>query len=269
MRPALALGLALLLGEAALGLWLARQPLGLPAFATGVAGIVGLALSGAVGWWLWSYWSLRYHLDRNGLVIRWAGLRQTIPLEAILAVERGAEGPMRRRALHPLRRAGYWVGPLPTGSGERVQAFATRPPAEHLLLRTEAGSWAITPRDPEAFLHRLEAEKGLGPTRRLALAREWLGPWGWSLWRDRWAWALWAAGLLGALALWGLVAAHPKALGLPPLAGPGAAVGFLALTWAWGAWVHRRSRRRAYLLWGGAAWVQWAGALLVWAGAMR
>lgn len=267
-QPVLALGLTLLVGEVALGLWLVRQPLSLSTFAAGVGGLLGLLPLGAVGWWLWSYWGLRYHLDRNGLVIQWAGLRQTIPLGAILAVEHGAEGPAGPRSLHPLRQPGYWVGPLPTGGGERVQAFATRPPAEHLLLRTEAGSWAITPQDPEAFLRRLEAEKGLGPTRRLALTREWQGPWGWPLWRDRWAWTLWAAGLLGALAFWGLVAAHPEALGLPPLSGPGIALAFLALTWVWGAWVHPRSQRRAYLLWGGAAWLQWAGALLAWAGAM-
>lgn len=264
VRPAVALALALLLGEVGLGLWLARQSVGPQAFAAGLAGLLGLLLLGAVLGWLWGYRSLRYHLDRNTLTICWAGLRETIPLPDILAVEQGGREVLTPRFPHPLRTPGYWIGPAHTPQGEHLRVFATRPPAEQVLLRTEAGAWAISPQDPEAFLKRLEAERRLGPTRRLLPGREWQGPWGWLLWRDRWMWALWGAGVLGALAFFGLEAARPSTLGTPPLVAPAVALGFLALTWAWGGLVHRGDRRRAYLLWAGAAWVQWAGAALVW-----
>jgi len=263
--PALGLALGLLLGEGALGLWLARQAVSLRAFAAGLVGVLGLLALGAVLWWLWGYWSLRYHLDRNALTICWAGLRETIPLPDILAAERGGEEVLVPRSFHPLRSQGYWAGPAQTARGERLQAFATCPPAEWVLLRTGAGTWAISPRDPGAFLERLEAERRLGPTRRLRPGREWRGLWGWPLWRDRWTWALWGMGALGALAFFGLEAARPAGLlGMPPLAAPAVALGFLAVAWAWGGLASRSDRQQAYLLWAGAAWVQWAGALLAW-----
>ncbi len=264
VRPAAALALALLLGEVGLGLWLARQGLSLRAFAAALAGVLGLLLLGAVLWWLWGYWSLRYRLDRNALTIRWAGLRETLPLPEILAAEQGGDEVLAPQFPHPLRTAGYWVGPACTAQGEHLRVFATCPPAKQVLLRTAAGVWAISPRDPEAFLERLEAERRLGPTRRLRPGREWQGLWGWPLWRDRWTWALWGTGALGALAFFGGEAARPSALGLPPLAAPAAALGFLAATWAWSGLAYKGDRRQAYFLWAGAAWVQWGGALLTW-----
>ncbi|MGC8838098.1 MAG: PH domain-containing protein [Anaerolineae bacterium] len=264
VRPVLGLALGLFLGEGGLGLWLARQEVSLRAFAGGLAGFLGLLALGAGLWWLWGYWSLRYHLDRNALTICWAGLRETIPLPDLLAVEQGGEEVLAPRFPLPLRTAGYWIGPARTVQGERLRVFATRPPAEQVVLRTRMGTWAISPRDPEAFLKRLEAERRLGPTRRLHPGREWQGLWGWPLWRDRWAWVLGGIGVLGAVAFFGMEAAHPATLGRPPLAAPAVALGFLAVTWAWGGLVHGKARRQAYLLWAGAAWVQWAGAVLAW-----
>lgn len=264
VRPALGLALALLLGEIALGLWLARQSVGLRAFAAGLVGVLGLLILGAVLWWLWGYGSLRYRLDRNAVTICWAGLRQTIPLPDILAAERSADELVAPRLTHPLQSPGYWIGPAHTVQGERREVFATCPPAGHVLLRTEARTWAISPRDPEAFLQRLEAERRLGPTRRLHPGREWRSVWGWPLWRDRWMWVLWGIGVLGALAFFGLEAANPSALGMPPLAAPALALGFLAATWAWGGLIYGKDRRQAYFLWASAVWVQWAGALLTW-----
>lgn len=269
VRPAVALALALSIGEVGLGLWLARQEVGLWASVAALAGLLGLLLLGAVLWWLWAYWSLRYRLDRNALTICWAGLRETVPLPEVLAAERGGDEVLAPRFPHPLRTAGYWVGPARTIQGEVLQVYATCPPAEQVFLRTTAGTWAISPQDPEAFLKRLEAERRLGPTRRLQPGREWRDLWGWPLWRDRWTWVLWGMGALGALAFFGGEAAHPSALGLPPLAAPAAALGFLAVTWAWGILAYGSNRRQAYLLWAGAAWVQWAGALLTWWGSGR
>jgi len=269
VRPALVAGGLLLLGEVALGLWLSRQEVGLRAFWAAVAGLVGCVALGGILWWLWSYWSLRYRLDRNALTIRWVGLRQVIPLEAIASVERGAEaGPGLR--WHPLRRAGYCAGRVQTAQGETVHCFATCPLEEQILIRTPQGTWGISPQDPEAFLQRLEAEGHLGPTRRVAPARTWEGPWGWAVWRDRWAWGVWAVGFLGSLAFFGLGAAGHAGFalagrGLAPLGAPLIALAVLAVGGALGLAAYPRDRKTAYILWGGAAWVQWAGVVLAWA----
>jgi len=268
VRSALVAGAILLLAEVALGFWLSRQGVSVRAFWGALAGLVGLALLGGILWWLWGYWSLRYHLDRNALTIRWAGSRQVIPLRAIVSVEQGAAaGPSPR--WHPLRGAGYWVGPVQTAAGEMVHCFATLPLEEQSLVRTAQGTWGISPKEPEEFLQRLEAEQRLGPTRQVPLARTWTGLWGWAVWRDRWVWVLWGAALLGSLAFFGLCAAWQPGLSLAgrrlvPLGAPTIALAVLAVNGVLGVGASPRDRRTAYLLWGGAAWVQWAGAIIAW-----
>ncbi|NLE77394.1 MAG: hypothetical protein GX605_11665 [Chloroflexi bacterium] len=258
--PALAALNVGLMGEAALVFWLSRRPLGLPTFYGALAVLAGLAALAALAWWLWGYWSLRYWLTRNAVTIGWAGRRLVIPLGAIQAVERGASaGPDRR--WRPLRQPGYWVGPWRSVDGRVVQCFATAPLEQQVLLHTSAGLWGLSPTDPEAFLARLEAERRLGPTRQERLACRWQGPWGWAFWRDRWAWAAWGAGLLGHLVFWQRALAL-RSGGDAPLWGlaAGLAAGLL------GAALYGQDRTAARWLWVGAAWLQWAGALLVWRG---
>jgi len=269
VRPALVAGAILLLAEVALGFWLSRQGVSLRAFWGALAGLVGLALLGGILWWLWAHWSLRYHLDRNALTIRWAGSRQVIPLRAIISVEQGTAAAGPRSRWHPLRGAGYYVGAVQTTAGETVHCFATVPLEEQILVRTAQGTWGISPKKPEEFLQRLEAEQRLGPTRQVPLARTWMGVWGWAAWRDRWAWVLWGAALLGSLAFFGLCAAwHPwlslAGRRLIPLGAPTIALVVLAVNGVLGFGAYPRDRRTAYLLWGGAAWVQWAGAIIAW-----
>jgi hypothetical protein len=267
--PVLAATGLLLTAEVALWLVLSRQPLGLAAFWLALVGGLGLILLGGLGWWWWGYWSLRYVLNRNALVIHWAGLRQVISLEAIEGVDvhpqPPAAGGLRMAATWLRRMLGYWVGPARTSLGTPVQSYATRPLAEQLLIRTKQGTWGISPVDPEAFLQRLEAERRLGPTRQLALACHWIGPLDWPILRDRWALALWGIGSLGSLAFFGLTAARGSRF-TPggPMAAPAIALAFLVGCAILGGLVHRHDRLTARLLWAGAAWVQWAAAVIVW-----
>src|SRR5215212_9140201 len=144
------LGIAGLLGWAALQR-LATQydlPVFLYALLAGLAGAAALLLA----YHLCSYWSLRYTLDRNALVIRWGGLRQVIPLARIGQAVALADLPPAERPPSPrgLRWPGLWVGTARPATGAPVLSYATAPPARQVLLVTPTVRYTISPATPAA-----------------------------------------------------------------------------------------------------------------------
>jgi hypothetical protein len=219
--------------------------------------------------------TLRYHLDRNGVSVRWFGSRQIIPIRDIQRIIDGSElrgVVVRRRGLRwPGHERG--VGMVP-GIG-RTRFLASQPLAAQLLLVTPGSAFGISPQDPEGFLKAFEARRELGPNRLLEQEvrhARWLT---WPLWKDSTAWILLGAAAIINLGLFGYLAAlfpgldfqlplHFNSLGQADRIGtkvelfalPIIGLLILGTNLALGMLLYRRERAGTYLLWGAAAAVQ-------------
>lgn len=222
-----------------------------------------------------SWFSLRYHLDRNGISIHWAGTEQIIPLDDVKRIVPGGQlSPtlVRRRGIHwPGHERGEGLVP---GIG-RTRFLSTRPAAEQLLLITPGLAFAISPQDMDGFLKGFEARRAMGPNR--ILERELRhAPWRrLALWTDQTAWVLLGVALAVNLGLFGYLAARFPGLDLQlPLhfnnLGQADRIGtkielfdlpiigliILGTNLVLGLLLYRRERAGSYLLWGAAAAAQ-------------
>jgi hypothetical protein len=222
-----------------------------------------------------SWLTLRYHLDRNRVSVRWAGAEQLIPIRDIQRIVPGEQlgGTIVRR--RGLRWPGHERGAgLVPGIG-RTGFLASRPLVEQLILVTPGMAFAISPRDPEGFMQGFEARRELGPNRvverELRRAR-WFS---WNIWKDQTAWMLLGAALFINLALFGYLSArfpgldfqlplHFNRLGQADRIGtkmelfalPIIGAIILGTNLALGLILYRRERAGTYLLWGAAAAAQ-------------
>lgn len=244
-------------------------------FLMGLVFLVSIPLMLIVAYQSVSCLTLRYRLDRNGIVIRWAGTEKVIPIRNIQRIVPGSEisGSVVRR--QGLRWPGHerGTGRLP-GIG-RTRFLATRPLQEQLLLVTPGQAFGISPRDPQAFIKAYEVRQELGPNRLLAQETHpvrWLT---WPLWADQTAWLLLGAAIVVNLGLFGYLSArfpgldvqlplHFNAEGMADRIGNKAElfalpiIGLLILgvNLVLGLILYRRERAGSYLLWGAAAAVQ-------------
>ena len=237
-------------------------------------------------WWSWGYFNLRYSLEPEALVIRWASNRYVLPYAGLDKPRRG--GP----SLPPrgLRWPGYAVGRIPDTDEDPVVgpifSLATRPAAEQVLLGTPVGGFAISPSDPSTFISDLEARRKLavGGSALPFVQRRGLA--GISLWTDSLALRALVVGLLLNLLafIWiawqypGLPAAVALRYHYDPVFGltlPGAlqpadtiwrlpmlSLALLLFNVAAAALIHKRIRMGAHLLLIGSALVQ-AGLVLI------
>lgn len=228
--------------------------------------------------------TLTYWIDRNAITIAWLGEHYIVPLPTIAQIIIGADdqGP-----------GPWWTWPAPYladlhgGPEQRVTSLATRPLPEQILLVTTAGVIGVSPAQAEAFVQALQERYRLGPTQFLRPGRRRSFITAWPVWDDPLGRGLLAAGLVGALALFGWlsfaypalpaqIALHYNFQGEVDRMGPRA--GLLALpvigllTWTantlFGGLVHRRQRFGAYLLWMGTLVVQILAAIAL-AGLLR
>ncbi len=219
--------------------------------------------------------TLRYRLDRNGVMIRWAGTEQVIPIRNILRIAPGSqfEGTVVRR------RGPHWPGHergdgLVPGLG-RARFLSTRPLPEQLFLVTPSRAFSISPRDPEAFLHAFESRRELGPNRLLEQKMRPAAWATWSFWSDHRAWLLLGVAAVINLALFGYICArfpgldtqlplHFGRLGQVDRIGlkvelfalPIIGLIVLGTNLVLGLVLYRRERAGSYLLWGAAAAAQ-------------
>ena len=219
--------------------------------------------------------TLRYRLDRNGVIIRWAGAEQIIPMHNIEGITPGQElgdTIVWRRGLH-------WPGHV-RGEGSipgigRTRFLATQPLAGQLLLVTPGLSFAISPSDPEGFRRAFAARRELGPNRLLQQERH-PARWStWSFWTDRTARILLGAALFVNLGLFGYLSArfptldiqlplHFNNLGQVDRIGtkmelftlPIIGLIVLGTNVVLGLALYKRERAGSYLLWGAAAAAQ-------------
>ncbi len=233
--------------------------------------LLSLLWLGLLGYWLYGLFTLKYHLDRNRLFIRWGPTWQIIPLPEIERVELGPQltSPLRYRgAWWP----GYWAGHGEVTGVGLTLFYATAAAMRQVILVTPALAYAISPPDPEAFLREFELRRKMGPTqwaeqssRRPDFAH-------WSFWPDRAAPGLLALGGLTATALFGRLcwrypslparlALHFDAQGQVDRIGqrselfvlPVIGLLVLAVNLLLGFLLYRRERVGAYLVWGSAA----------------
>lgn len=222
----------------------------------------------------WAAFSLEYWVDRNAVIVRWANVRQIIPLTAIQQIiEAGSEAADQPRWYQwPLP----WVRRGPTNNQANWVLCATRPLGECLLLDTGGTIFALSPQWRARFVEQIQESYQLGPAMslkvtevRTSFLRQWLGD-------NPLGGILLGTGLLGVLILFGLLMIQFPALPSPltfrytidgasevvrdkdalfilPLIG--------LITWlangAWGMWMMARNESTgAYMLWGGAIVVQ-------------
>jgi len=219
--------------------------------------------------------TLRYHIDRNGVTVRWAGNELVIPIRDIQQVLPGSRlggAVVRRRGLHwPGHERG--VGSVP-GIG-RTRFLATQSLRQQLLLVTPGRAYGLSPNDVEGFLQAFEARRALGPNR---LLEQEMHParWStWKLWTDQTAWVLLGAGVIINLALFGYLCArfpnldtqlplHFNSLGQADRIGtkielfalPIIGLIVLVMNAIVGLILYKREGAGSYLLWGSAATAQ-------------
>jgi hypothetical protein len=198
------LGAVLVLASLGLLWLLTAQPISVFSFFMALGALTGGALVVALGYWTLGFYTLRYRVDRNGIVITWGAIRQVIPTANIERLAPGVElapGTRLRGFMWP----GYYIGSGHDSEKGPVLCYATRPRAEQLLVVTPTLTYAISPRDPAAFELEYELRSRLGPTVALtqgtSLARIARLP----LWRDRWLWVLLGLMALANVLLFGYV----------------------------------------------------------------
>ncbi len=255
-------------------IWMVRRPVDWVKFALVLLVALSLPLLGYIVWRTWAAFGLRYWMDRNALTVEWSSVRQTIPLQSIQRIIRGG-----LPSLTPppwTRWPAPYIGPTQALGLRNIQMLATRPLEECLLVDTGETVFALSPRHQEAFLEALQARYRLGPVSRVALARSRPMAWERLFGTELAGPMLLAAGMVGALLLFGVLmvrfpdlpevlAFHYNSDGLPDVIREKTALFLLPaiglLAWLvnglWGMWLSfRQQRTGAYLLWAGALVVQ-------------
>ena len=253
---------------------LTHSPITLLSFFEGLLVVLSLPILATLGYWLYGLFDLRYLLDRNGLVIVWAGTRQIIPLNRITRVVRG-ETIGEEVKMQGIKWPGYHIAYGQVEGLGLVLSYSTRPLRDQLLLVTPTITYGISPSDPEGFLADFELRRRLGPIRplrqRSIQARFVTLP----FWRDRIAHLLLALGSVANAALFAYICSiypalprflplHFDALGQVNRIGPRSeilllpACGLIMLLFnsVLGFWVFNRERLAAYLLFAAAILVQ-------------
>jgi hypothetical protein len=244
-------------------------------YLVGLVVLVSLPVLAALVYQVASCLTLRYHLDRDGIAVRWAGNEQIIPIRDVQQIMPGRElknPPVRRRGLRwPGHERG--VGMVP-GIG-RTRFLATQPLEGQLLLVTPGLTFAISPQEPEAFLQGFEARRELGPNRLLERELRRASWSTWPIWKDETAWMLLGGAVVINLALFGYLSArfpgldfqlplHFNNLGQADRIGikmelfalPIIGLIILGTNLALGLALYRRERAGSYLLWGAATAAQ-------------
>jgi hypothetical protein len=251
--------------------WAIRRPADTLKFLLVVVVVASLPVLAHLLLRTWAAFTLEYWVDRNAITVRWAHMRQIIPLPSITHIVADQDLPSGK--------PGVLSWPLPylrsVGRDESIQLFATRPPSEGVLFDTAGGTYVLTPADQQAMIAVVQERYAMGPSQVLAPARVRAGRINRLLPSDRLGIWLLLGGLLGALILFGVLMISfpnlPEVLtvrynsaGLPEEIREKGALYRLPIIGllAWGingiAGIYLMARRQAV-----AAYMLWSGALVV------
>jgi hypothetical protein len=251
------------------------QEINILSFLTGLLVLLSIPLLITLTYQTLGCLTLRYYLDRNGIVVRWSGSEQVIPIRDIQRILPGSQfagSTVRRRGLRwPGHERGEGLVP---GIG-RTRFLATQPMADQLLLITPGLAFGISPHDRAKFLQAYESRHELGPNRILEQELRRANWFSWPIWRDANARILVGAAVLVNLGLFGYLSArfpgldtqlplHFNNQGMADRIGtkgelfalPIIGLIILGTNLILGLILYRRERAGSYLLWGAAAAAQ-------------
>ncbi len=222
----------------------------------------------------WSIFTLEYWVDRNAVTVRWANVRQLIPLYGVQRIVEGNAEELTNASW------GHWPGPyLRPGRTRQVlnlTLLATRPLDQCLLLDTGDIVFALSPVDKAAFLNSVQERFQMGPSLDLSVTREHTALTARVFGESRVGILLLGVGLLGVLALFGMVMVRfPNLPDMLPFRYsadgqseamrsktalfllPGIGLSAWFANGLWGMWMaNRKQFLGAYMLWGGSIIVQ-------------
>jgi hypothetical protein len=246
-----------------------RNPVSLSSFVVVVLTILSLSLAAWIGYLVFGYFTLRYSLDRNALIINWASSKQVIPLDRIIDARKGAELTNRISKSPRFRWWGYMVGLGRIAGIGSTLFYATSPLKSQVIVSTSSLNYAISPPDIEAFLSDLESYRRVGTLRPLDEKSERSAFADHPFWRDRSVHFLIGLGvlinaLLFAYISWryrglpDLLPLHFDSQGIADIISPRdeifriptAGLLILCVNLAIGVLVHRHERLASYVLFG-------------------
>ncbi len=252
--------------------WAIRRPADLLKFLLIVVVVGSLPLLAYVLYRTWAAFSLEYWVDRNAITVRWAHMRQVIPLHSVTQIEEGGYLAIGKP------RLADWPAPYlrEVGGDSEAHLLATLPPEQSLLLDSPHGVYVLSPAQPQGFLAAVQERFALGPSQVVVPMRTRSTELSRLLPMDRLGLWLLVGGLLGVLILFGvLMISFPdlpdvltvryNSQGAPDLISEKSALYRLPIIGllAWGIngaagllLMARRQPVGAYMLWGGAIIVQ-------------
>lgn len=131
------------------------------AFLAYLAATMFFGLGVLFAYWTYCCLTMRYHMDRNGLTIRWGDVRQLIPIDRIEAVIPGRDQPEPKIA--GISWLGHHVGHANVGALGDVIFYATHRSHEELVyVVTEGGTYGISVGDEARFAEDLEGHQRMG-----------------------------------------------------------------------------------------------------------
>lgn len=182
----------------------ATQPVSLSTVFCYLFAAVFLGVGAVAAYWTYGCATLRYTLDRNGLLIHWGFVRQVIPLDGVKRLARGEVVALS--GISGVNWPGYHVGRADIRDvGETLFYSTHRRLAEIVYVVTPSLTYAVSPPDVQQFISDVESMQKQGATvplrqvpRRQPLADQ-------PFWHDRWAQGLAAAAVLLCAATFGVV----------------------------------------------------------------
>lgn len=174
--------------------------------------VVTLPLAALLVYACWGLVGLAYHMERNGIVVRWAAHHDVVPIaDVVEAVPLTVHGG---QLVGGLGWPGYRFGWARLEGVGPVRVYVTRTSGRLLLIRTRGTALLLSPVDVDGFLADYRARRALGPIARWTLGLQLPGLLALSIWRDSLALVSLTPGLALNLALTGYLAARYQ--NLPP-----------------------------------------------------
>ena len=214
----IAIGTTLIVLLAVVNYWNVQRALegqiNLSTFWRGLFTFLSMPLAGFVAYRIHGITALRYIVSRDGMIIRWAGVRHFVPMQEIERVVPASE-IQERVGFFGIAWPGCWVGPIRAKGLGTGKSYSAVPPSRQLLVITSEAIYGISPSEPGVFLTGFWARHHLGVIRRWEPRSEESGVRLWPIWKDRYVLSLLLAALVINLAVFGYTsAAYP---GLPPI----------------------------------------------------
>jgi hypothetical protein len=200
----------------------ATQPVSLSTVFCYLIAAVFLGVGLLVAYWTYACATLRYDLDRNGLVIHWGFVRQMVPLDSVKRLARGELIPLA--GIRGINWPGYHVGRAEINEvGETLFYSTHRRLAEIVYVVTPTLTYAVSPANAQQFISDVESMQKQGAKlsllqvpRRSPLADQ-------PFWLDRWAQGLAVAAAVLCATTFGVIFANysglpdSMAISFPPL----------------------------------------------------